>query len=67
MGVLRFLLATAVATNHSGCVYGYCLFPGGVAVKIFFIISGFLMGLILNEKYGAGRNWLFYSNRALRI
>lgn len=67
MGVLRFLLATAVATNHSGCAFGYCLFPGGMAVQIFFMISGFLMGLILNEKYLAGQTWLFYSNRALRI
>jgi len=38
-----------------------------MAVEIFYVISGFLMGLILNEKYGPAQNWLFYSNRILRI
>lgn len=42
---------------------------GKLAVQGFFVISGFYMSLILNEKYpaGAGGSWLFYSNRFLRI
>jgi peptidoglycan/LPS O-acetylase OafA/YrhL len=67
MGTLRFILAVAVATVHSGCFWGYCVFPGAQAVQLFFIVSGFLMALILNEKYPPANKWLFYSNRALRI
>jgi peptidoglycan/LPS O-acetylase OafA/YrhL len=42
----------------------------GVAVKSFFIISGFYMALILDRKYdgrSASGRWLFWSNRFLRI
>jgi peptidoglycan/LPS O-acetylase OafA/YrhL len=67
MGTLRFLLAVSVATGHAGCVRGYCLVPGPAAVQAFYIVSGFLMALVLNEKYGPDDTWLFYSNRALRI
>ncbi len=67
MGTLRFILAVAVATAHSGCFWDYCVFPGAQAVQLFFIISGFLMALILSEKYDPKDKWLFYSNRALRI
>jgi peptidoglycan/LPS O-acetylase OafA/YrhL len=39
-----------------------------VSVQCFYIISGFLIALILNEKYvGPGEKYLFYSNRFLRI
>ena len=65
MGLLRFILATAVATGHSGCFWGYCVFPAGLAVQLFYVLSGFLIAFILNEKYSD--LWLFYSNRALRI
>jgi peptidoglycan/LPS O-acetylase OafA/YrhL len=67
MGTLRFILAAAVATVHSGCFWDYCVFPAAQAVQLFFMVSGFLMALILNEKYGPQDKWLFYSNRALRI
>lgn len=66
MGTLRLLLAIAVAMTHGGCVHQYCLYPADNAVQIFFIISGFLITMILTKKY-QGRLWLFYSNRALRI
>jgi peptidoglycan/LPS O-acetylase OafA/YrhL len=59
------VLALAVAAGHSGCFAGYCVFPGGYAVQMFFVISGFLVTLILHEKYSD--NGLFWSNRALRI
>ena len=67
MGTLRFVLAVAIATAHSGCFWGYCVFPGAQAVQLFFIVSGFLMALVLSEKYDPENKWLFYSNRALRI
>jgi peptidoglycan/LPS O-acetylase OafA/YrhL len=69
MGTLRFLLALAVALVHGGSVYGYRIMGGQQAVQIFYIISGFLITLILNRKYEptARGNWLFYSNRAARI
>lgn len=66
MGTLRFLLAIAVAMAHGGCVRQYCIYPADNAVQIFFVVSGFLITMILTEKY-QGRLWLFYSNRALRI
>lgn len=41
---------------------------GDLAVQCFYIISGFYMTLILNEKYvGHNSNILFYTNRALKI
>jgi peptidoglycan/LPS O-acetylase OafA/YrhL len=43
-------------------------FSGNAAVYCFFVISGFYMSLILNEKYlGAGAAWRFYTNRILRL
>ena len=41
---------------------------GWFAVQMFFMISGFYMALVLNEKYtSAADNWTFYSNRILRL
>jgi peptidoglycan/LPS O-acetylase OafA/YrhL len=39
---------------------------GSVAVEAFYIVSGFLITLVLSEKYN-GRLFLFYSNRFLRL
>ena len=71
MGSLRFLLAFAVAAGHA---LGSFNFPnvylaGGEAVQIFYMISGFLIALILRDKYAdsASGNWIFYSNRAMKI
>jgi peptidoglycan/LPS O-acetylase OafA/YrhL len=68
MGALRFLLAMSVLAAH------LAFYPAGlphplnpdVAVQGFYIVSGFLITLVLHEKY-SGSLWLFYSNRALRI
>jgi len=69
MGLLRFLLATCVITGHSSSLLGLPLLDAGLAVKTFFMISGFYMTLILSSKYHMGRGgyWLFLSNRFLRI
>jgi peptidoglycan/LPS O-acetylase OafA/YrhL len=41
---------------------------GDVSVQCFYIISGFFISLILNEKYvGPGDTYVFYSNRLIRI
>jgi peptidoglycan/LPS O-acetylase OafA/YrhL len=74
MGLLRLLLALTVAVYHSGStIFSYTIALDSecgptVAVQTFFIISGFYMALILNEKYtGAGSYRLFISNRFLRL
>jgi peptidoglycan/LPS O-acetylase OafA/YrhL len=69
MGLLRFLLAISVIISHAGLMWGMKLVSGTMAVQSFFIISGFYISLVLNEKY-IGKNdsySLFISNRLLRI
>ena len=68
MGSIRLVLALAVIAAHTGPFFGFPLIGGPQAVQLFFIISGFYMTLILNEKYtGPGSYTLFASNRALRL
>ena len=69
MGLIRFLLATSVVSAHAGPILGFTLLDSDVAVKAFYIISGFYMALILNEKYIYSNNSysLFITNRFLRI
>lgn len=69
MGLLRFLLAITVAIAHSSPIFGIDMVGGKIAVQAFYIISGFYMTLILNEKYiGASNSYrLFLSNRLLRL
>ena len=65
MGTFRTLLAVSVLTTHSAPIFGVKLLNGTMAVTLFFVVSGFLMSLILTEKYASrGR---FYLNRLLRI
>jgi peptidoglycan/LPS O-acetylase OafA/YrhL len=68
MGLIRLLLALSVVIDHSTPIFGLRMVGGAVAVKAFYIISGFYMSLILNEKY-TGRNSykLFITNRFLRL
>jgi peptidoglycan/LPS O-acetylase OafA/YrhL len=69
MGVIRLLLAISVVIAHSGPIFGCTLVGGQVAVQVFYIISGFYMSLILNEKYNNIDNSykLFITNRFLRL
>ncbi len=68
MGWLRVLLALAVLFEHTGGLGGYWMVGGPLAVQAFFIISGFYMGLVLNERYDRpALNRLFWTNRAIRI
>src|ERR1700757_3087073 len=69
MGIIRFLLAVSVVVRHCGPLFG-CKFVGGqIAVQSFFIISGFYMSLILNEKYiGVNNSYkLFITNRLIKL
>lgn len=68
MGFIRTFLAIAVVIGHSTPVFGYFGVPPEVAVRIFFIVSGFYMSLILSEKYlGSSGVRAFYVGRFLRI
>lgn len=69
MGLLRVYLAVCVILSHCPPPWKNAFLGGLTAVKIFFIISGFYMSLILSSKY-TGKNHsfrLFITNRFLRI
>lgn len=69
MGFIRLLLALSVVIVHSTPIFGLRLAGGESAVETFYIISGFYMSLILNEKYVNQKHAyiLFISNRFLRL
>jgi len=69
MGLLRFLLAVSVILAHAGKLFGFEFVGGRIAVETFFMISGFYITLILNEKYiKENKSYkLFITNRFLRL
>lgn len=68
MGALRLLLALSVVLSHAGGIFGFQLAGGAFAVLIFFMVSGFLMQLVLTIRYDPIKDlMLFYGNRILRI
>lgn len=67
VGYLRFFLAAAVVVVHMGGIYGYKPLTGRAAVEIFFFISGYLMALVLTEKYKPGDLRSFYVSRLVRL
>jgi peptidoglycan/LPS O-acetylase OafA/YrhL len=68
MGLLRLFLALSVLNIHAK-IFGRNLIGGDTAVQLFFIISGYYMAMVLNEKYLPARttNLDFWRSRALRI
>lgn len=68
MGAFRLLLAVMVMLGHLSFYPNSLpvMLDGSVAVEAFYIVSGFLITLVLVEKYD-GRLFLFYSNRFLRL
>lgn len=81
MGVFRVLLAIAVFMSHSHDDGAGKLFPvmyrdvfhvyiwSGHAVFAFFVISGFYISMVMDQKYDRveGGIWKFYLNRSLRL
>ncbi len=69
MGVLRLLLALSVVNAHGNNLLGFQFLQSYFAVQTFYLISGFYMALVLNEKYQPGKStyFEFISNRFLRI
>jgi len=70
LGTFRFLLAIAVTVSHFGGLWGHRFMDGLMAVQCFYMVSGFLISLVLSGKYDANTPAglrLFYTNRALRI
>ncbi len=69
MGSLRILLAISVLIGHSGGLFGVYFVTPTTAVQAFFVVSGFYMTLIINEKYRSADNWIrtFWINRYLRL
>jgi peptidoglycan/LPS O-acetylase OafA/YrhL len=69
MGTFRLMLAATVMLGHFVPFYPHhlpYLMTADASVPAFYIVSGFLITLVLREKY-RDRSGLFYSNRALRI
>src|SRR5262249_37822732 len=64
MGLLRICLALCVLYEHVGS--GPAFIDGPGAVKLFFVISGFYMTMVLNSTY-ANDTAAFYANRFLRL
>ena len=69
MGLIRLLLALSIVAAHSGAIFGSRFVGGQIAVQSFYIISGFYMSLILNEKYIGKNNSfrLFITNRFFKL
>ncbi len=67
MGLIRFLLAASVVALHIGPMFGLKMIGGLIAVQSFYMISGFYMGMVLNEKYIKQPILKFYTNRWLKI
>lgn len=71
MGLLRLFLALSVVIQHSAPLYSYTALYGVTAVEMFFIISGFYMGLVLSTKYTKAQSATpvsnFYKSRFLRL
>ena len=72
MGLFRVILALSVVLFHVNGGNGYCITGGKASVQCFFIISGFYMSLILNDKYTDKSSnktslLLFYTNRLFRL
>jgi peptidoglycan/LPS O-acetylase OafA/YrhL len=63
LGILRFFLASCVVVFHMS---GHAPVIGVLAVNCFYVISGYLMTLVLNETYRFDPQ-RFFANRFLRL
>ena len=67
MGLLRVILALVVVAGHNQLAHIDIATGVIVAVKAFFVISGFYMALILTERYNDAGLSIFWTNRLLRL
>jgi peptidoglycan/LPS O-acetylase OafA/YrhL len=69
MGTLRFLLALCVVVAHwpGSKLFGHTLMSGITAVQGFYIVSGFLITLVLNTRPEYRNIGSFYLSRYLRL
>jgi peptidoglycan/LPS O-acetylase OafA/YrhL len=70
MGVFRLFLALSVLLGHTRGhgFFGLSFVYSEIAVQSFFMISGFYMALVLNEKYNQpGQYTMFLKQRFLRL
>lgn len=69
MGTVRFLLALCVVATHDrgGSILGVPLFSAITAVQCFYVISGFLITMVLNERKEYRSVLNFYVSRYLRL
>ncbi len=65
IGLFRLLLSFAVVITHTYPVLGFAFGNPVIAVRSFFVISGFYMALILSQRYAHYRD--FVSSRFLRL
>jgi peptidoglycan/LPS O-acetylase OafA/YrhL len=68
MGYIRFLLAISVFQGHAWAIFPpkvYEFSGGVVSVRLFYIISGYLIAIVLTNKYSSLKN--FYISRSLRL
>lgn len=70
MGAIRFILAASVVMEHCRSYFGFMLYPGNMAVEMFFMISGFYMGMVLSSRYRTvtwNDRFRFYCSRFWRL
>lgn len=68
MGLMRLILAFCVVMAHCGNIMGFSLLNGGIAVELFFIISGYYMAMILNDRYSNNNGSInFFKSRFFRL
>lgn len=67
MGTIRFLLALNVVIAHYGGAFQNLIIAAPLAVQMFYVISGYLISIVLTESSNYPRISRFYINRALRI
>lgn len=68
MGYIRLLLAVSVFQGHAWAIFPprvYEFAGGVVSVRLFYMISGFLIALVLHSKYNCAKS--FYKSRLLRL
>lgn len=66
MGLFRLLLAFAVVIAHTNPISWLPMVSGSLAVKLFFVVSGFYMALILTKRYSHSPG-AYFLNRFLRL